>query len=143
MNIYLAGRYVRGPELDRIAARLRSLGHEVTSRWLDRATGRRAEVPMADAAQEDERDLSRSDLAVFLMETPDSGYQSGGRHVEFGLARAWGKTAAIVGAPENVFHYLADYVAEDWDDLIDWIGPAVPPTTYEHVPAHAVRTPLG
>ena len=34
MEIYLAARYSRHPEMQRCAAELVNLGHEVTSRWI-------------------------------------------------------------------------------------------------------------
>jgi len=45
-------------------------------------------------------------VLLFFSEPPDSHSKRGGRHVEFGLALAWGKRLMIVGPRENVFHCL-------------------------------------
>ena len=45
-------------------------------------------------------------LIAFSEEPRAGGASRGGRHVEFGLALAWGKGVVVVGPRENVFHTL-------------------------------------
>jgi len=123
MKYYLAGRYDRREELKGYADELRALGHTVTSRWLLYGTHVLASdskyylddgVPLAMSffAQEDYEDIKASDALVFFSEPlffsepPDTASKRGGRHVEFGMALAWGKRLVIIGPRENVFHCL-------------------------------------
>ena len=66
------------------------------------------EVPPEGAlfAKDDFDDLRNADLVVAFTEPPRSGNSRGGRHIEAGLALAWGITLWIVGPRENVFYCL-------------------------------------
>jgi hypothetical protein len=102
MKLYLAARYDRRDELNRIARSIVELGHSVTSRWL---SGHGQED--ADSALYDLTDVVVADALVLFTEKPArTRLQSGGRHVEFGYALRANKTLIIVGPSENIFHGL-------------------------------------
>jgi hypothetical protein len=111
VRIYLASRYSRRAELVAYMAALEALGHTVTSRWLreDHELPIGAE-PAAGVrfAREDYEDLTTADLCISFTEEPGKagGRNRGGRHVEFGIALGRGLLLVVVGARENVFHYM-------------------------------------
>ncbi len=115
-NLYLAAYFPVRNEL--IAARqaLQTLGHRVTSRWLDEET-----VATPDARHwskigaDDVADLGQADTLV-IDTRADS--PRGGREVEFGVALKSGLRLFIVGPQRNVFHYLADAVFGSWDAFL-------------------------
>lgn len=126
-KIYLAGRFLRMVELRKYAETLRSLGHEVTSNWLkedpEHTMDKLSVERMAELATIDIDDVKAADTVIFFGETKEVGYNSGGRHVEFGVALALGKKIAIVGHCENIFHYLDEvsyYIS--FDELIECWG---------------------
>jgi hypothetical protein len=114
-RIYLAARYSRHPEMQGVAADLRDLGHEVTSRWIlgdHELTG--VEAPEEaiqrgiDFAREDLEGLEFADWLISFTEDPKgpkTGRGRGGRHVEYGVALARGHRLIVVGHRENVFHW--------------------------------------
>lgn len=126
MNVFLSARYSRIKELNHHKETLEALGEHVTSRWLlgeHQIHGREAyQVARSDKgineleafpeqaalfAQDDYDDLRNADYVICFSEEPRNGDSGrGGRHVELGLALAWGKAVFIVGPRENVFHCL-------------------------------------
>jgi len=122
MKIYLAARYTRRLELCQYWHELESMGHSVTSRWLNGSHQiNSAGLPLGDEgelavesgdhcaahfAQEDIADVYAADLMIAFTEQPRSGHSRGGRHVELGLAIAREKPILIVGPRENVFCWL-------------------------------------
>lgn len=115
MRVYFAGRYSRYPEFRAYRDELVSLGHEVTSRWIDlHGATLPTSIPpdrlnaepgaCARYAVTDVEDVRRSDVVVSF--TDERGGGKGGRHVEFGIALGLGKLLVIVGPRENVFHTL-------------------------------------
>ena len=148
MRIYLASRYSRLEELNVYAGQLREAGFEVTSRWLndthhieraDATDVPEASVPMEAQgfAQEDYEDVRRAQVVVSFTEKPRSHIGGhGGRHVEFGMALAWGKHVLIVGPRENVFHTLPEvqHFAQWGPEVIAAIG-ELAPSTDRAVPA--------
>ena len=114
MKIYIAARFSRRPECNDLAHRLKSLGHEITSRWVKPETdhvlptGLSAQAADAERqrfALEDFQDVLACDAMVSLMEEPRNNSR-GGRHVEFGMAIALGRACYIIGPRETVFHHL-------------------------------------
>lgn len=119
MRIYLAGRYGRREELRSYASELTSMGHTVTSRWLngdhtikDKALtdGTLAFKEAQRFACEDWNDVADSDSVISFTEPPHGTNSRGGRHVELGAALALKKGIIVVGFRENVFHYLPEVV---------------------------------
>lgn len=103
MRIYIAGRYSRRVEFQDFANQLKEIGHTITSRWLD---GRHDGVDDAQCAKDDFEDVKSADVVISFTEEPRCATR-GGRHVEFGLALAWGKPCIMIGdKKEHVFHSL-------------------------------------
>ncbi len=119
MKIYLAARYTRREEMRERAIELEAMGHKVTSRWINGSHGMDDDNPREAErfALEDFADLLEAGVVVSFTEAPRSGHSRGGRHVEFGMAVAVGKTTIVVGHRENVFHCLPWVVFyETWDE---------------------------
>ena len=119
MLIYLAARYSRLEELNTYAEDLRAVGHRVEARWLlgdhqihegtDKVEAATVSVPVEGRAfaLDDYEDVVKADALIAFSEEPRAAKASrGGRHVEFGMALAWGKKVIVVGPRENVFHTL-------------------------------------
>lgn len=121
MRIYLAARYRRREELRRHAEDLSALGHDVTSRWIlggHSVSGGFDDPTWARLAQEDADDVAAADAVVCFLEPGGGG--NGGRHVEFGMALAWGKRTIVVGEPEHLFHTLPSVEAyATWAEALD------------------------
>ena len=129
MKIYLAARFGRRVELQTYAKQLNLQGHFITSRWLDTEDAntslalsienlKRGSMP--DEAQSfaniDLADISAAELVISFTERSDSQHGRGGRHVEFGFARALKKKLIIIGPRENVFHTLEGVIHfEEWN----------------------------
>lgn len=148
---YLAARYSRRLELAEYADQLRSLGHQVTSRWLlgqhqadtleVDADGEPHRVPQIAQrfAEEDVEDLVFADVVVAFSEPPRSEASRGGRHVEFGMALGWVLTdcrsvdgghrrVVVIGQRENVFHCLSQVaVFPDWSSFVATVEAASQP----------------
>ena len=122
LKVYLAARYDRREEMCRYAEILRELGHQVPARWLlgthqidpnpEKVDEDAENVPIEAApfAQDDYEDIRDCDCLVFFSEPATTYSKRGGRHVEFGLALAWGKRVCVIGPAENVFHRLPEVV---------------------------------
>ena len=67
-------------------------------------------VPMEGQpfALDDAADLQDAEVVISFTETPRSTYGTAvvGRHVEFGMALAWGKRLIVIGPRENVFQTM-------------------------------------
>jgi hypothetical protein len=125
LNIYLASRFSRREQMRELAAELRRRGHTVTSRWLETEWVNRPDESSAAPPEYREQyavidmdDVKSADTVVSFTEAPGDGSR-GGRHVEFGLAAAWGKRLVVIGHRENLFHHLpaVQFFASHWDWL--------------------------
>lgn len=107
-TVYLAGRFEDQARLRGWRDVLQTVGVRVTSRWLDEpAVGPDyADALFPDIAKYDLDDLDAADAFVLLNDTRVHGTGRGGRHVETGYAYAKLKPIFLVGARENVFHWL-------------------------------------
>ncbi len=130
MKVYLAAAWSRRAEIEEVAVRIRSLGVEVTSQWLTEEKAQQTgamEKFLRDRAYLDLNDVARADALVrftdseALDKTGDSfsvNLLSGARMVEFGYAKALGKTLYVVGGKQNVFDRLGDVIhLKDVDEL--------------------------
>lgn len=111
MKVYLAAQFPRREEMAGIKSELESAGFVVTSCWIEApgAEVRSAEPEeLARCAAMDLEDLRSADVLIAFSEEHDSGYYTGGRHVELGYALALQIPVLLIGPIENVFHALSD-----------------------------------
>lgn len=107
MKFYIAARFSRRAEALMLANHLKSLGHTCTASWItddSHVTGSNEECAMHDC-----RDVNACDTLIALAEEP-RGPSRGGRHVEFGMALAAGKSLVVIGPRETVFHHLPNVI---------------------------------
>lgn len=132
-RIYLAGPYGRRDELSHYADRLEHFGYTITSTWLRSGEWEaREQVTRASSAVTDYYDLLLSDTLVCFTEPEGSGCSRGGRHVEFGVALAYGKKVVVVGPRENIFHCLP--VVAWFDVVTDFLEAAKYGITFDSSP---------
>lgn len=116
MRVYLAARYSRKNEIKSLIPVFGAHGISVGSRWLHETSPPDVKLSdvspefLRDTAEVDLEDIETCDTLVFFAEDPLIGTPRGGRHVEFGFALGKGKRIAVIGGPENVFHYLPGVV---------------------------------
>lgn len=108
MKIYLAACFGQQAEVRDKANELHVQGHLCTSNWrFEKPSGDGSETKFAgkylQAAMQDLRDINDADMLVLLAGQVS---QTGGKHFEVGYAVAKGKQVVIVGAAENVFHWM-------------------------------------
>jgi hypothetical protein len=121
MKVYIASRSQEAGR--RLRDLVQSLGHEVTSRWLDVEfyTGMpQDEEEKVRAAVENLTDVQEADVLVLRAE-PDGSFVPGGKHVETGAALAWGKPVLVLGRRENVFHWHPLVTAVDEAGLFNFL----------------------
>lgn len=109
MKIYLAARYSKWPQMMEFRTKLELLGHTVTSRWIDGHGPATFEdctpEERARIASDDEADVLDSTCIIGFTEIRDTP-TSGGRHCEWGMARALDLKQIMIGGRENVFYYM-------------------------------------
>lgn len=118
LKIYLSGPFAWRELIAHHAAELERAGYKITSRWLEQDHGTPEALAIEAAvdsmppeaayfADLDYEDVYEADVLIAFTAPSGLGPSRGGRHVEFGLALAWGKHLIIVGPYENVFHRLS------------------------------------
>jgi nucleoside 2-deoxyribosyltransferase len=116
VRIYLAAQFCRHDEMREVRDKLRDLGHDVQSRWIDLhgeenltqptvALLNTSPLDFVKYAVMDTEQVGNAD-AVISFSSGDGSSSTGGRHVELGMALALGKRVILVGPRENVFHTL-------------------------------------
>jgi hypothetical protein len=147
IHVYIAAAFDQRDVIKDEAGQYIEAGLKVTSRWLFEHHESN-EPPGSDKrheedqhfAMEDMNDLFDADVVVSYtqptMKMPDGkrlSFGSGGRHVEFGMAYAWGKKLIIIGPHEPVFHHLPGVLQLDsTQSAIDYIKTLVSQTTLIH-----------
>ena len=140
-SIYVAAPYAaREWVRENVAEPLRAAGHRITSDWLQESTPIEAGTLAAAVALADDQVMDHVHSDVFgvakadmlVMVTPDwieerSGApvpvsSSGGRHVEFGIALAYGKRLMVLGDPENVFARACAISVSTVEDLLEEVA---------------------
>lgn len=106
MKVYLSASMGRGKEAGEFAQVLRRYDVVVVSTWHDGPIQDPNAETSAQLARQDLDELTSASVMIAFAGTPDVGYQTGGRHVEFGVALALGLRIILVGPPENVFAHL-------------------------------------
>jgi hypothetical protein len=124
MKIYLASQYSWRNLIKGYAKQLESLGHEITSTWLQERKGLGTELDelsnrfLREHAKADYNDIVKADCVILFSVGPTELTKRGGRHVEFGLGYALGKQMIVCGPKENIFHYLDDVICfNNFEDL--------------------------
>jgi len=116
-RIYVAGYFDTRERLRPFVARLREMGHEVVSRWMDEPDGAAyatsTEAYLTECAIRDLEDIQKAE--VVLVDTIDETPR-GGREFEAGFAHAIGRVVYIVGPARNVFHRLVRERWDTWDE---------------------------
>ena len=97
--IYVAAPYELKEQASVVAARLRALGHSVTSGWHDRE-----DVNEEATARRDLEEVEACDTLLLINVQEWAHKGTGGRHVEYGYALARGKSLVIFGERTNLFH---------------------------------------
>lgn len=113
MNIYIAGSFGAKPKLHKLAKQVETLGHTVTSRWLeshDHSFGTEQD------AHEDLTDIVNSELMILDTFEPST---TGGRDVELGYALGLAKRVWLVGPQTNLFQHLVKGKFAHWDDVLN------------------------
>lgn len=136
MNVYLAARYSRFPEMQEYRSDLRRLGLHVPARWVNgehqMIDGHASHDQNVCFAQDDWQDFLDAEIFIGFTEDPNGEKQGrgrGGRHVEFGMALMRHRTERIlrqrplaiyiVGHRENVFHHLPEVrFYETWAECL-------------------------
>jgi hypothetical protein len=112
MRIYLAACYPHAVRMQTYRADIESLGHQVTSRWIDNqhnVDGTGDPVTKGRFAMEDAQDVLSSDCFITFTEVLGQAPSvSGGRHVELGMALVHPnvKRILVIGPRENIFHWI-------------------------------------
>lgn len=118
-KVYLAAMYGRREEMVLIADYLKTLGYEITARWVygaEEASG----ISHEEISVIDLDDVDKADTIIsFTHERGTMLPAGGGRHVEFGYALAQGKHMVIIGPKENVFHSSPG--VEVYPSIMDWV----------------------
>lgn len=119
MNIYIGGRVTARERLKLERGFLRSLGHTVSSSWMDTAQDYPVEGPVPTYNVGDEhidlQEIRKADLLI--IDTLDVN-PTGGREFECGFAHALGKPFVVVGPLRNVFHRIAVAHYGSWGELL-------------------------
>ena len=120
MRIYLATKFTDAALMRDYAETLTDLGHEITSSWIN-LNGDETAYPVETLANQAAiclEDIAACDTLVSVTPAVPGGL--GGRHVEFGLGLAWGKSLIIVGEIEGIFHRLPQVrVFQTWEEFLD------------------------
>ena len=119
VRIYLSSRFGRKEEMRQYARELRIEGYTVDVSWLDEeaqgsskaqaveSAGGTMPMVAREFAENDYDDVHNADVLIAFTEHPDiHGGKRGGRHVEVGMALAWGTNIIVVGPRENIFHTM-------------------------------------
>lgn len=133
-HFYLAGSFSRLEQIQACAEDLRLRGYTVDCRWLqgphqvhpgaEKVESAKDTMPPEAVlfAKDDVEDLYKADAIICFTESPALKVGRGGRHVELGMAIAWGKEIHIVGPRENVFCCLPEVkVHASWEEFLSWL----------------------
>lgn len=122
MIFYVSSNWGSQQRMQDVRFKLRALGHEVRSGWLDEAEAQSFESLSPAMRQEfSYRDLGEVLTADILTIDTAEMSLSGGREVEFGAAVALGKETWLVGQPRNIFHTIAKRQFADWGDVFAYL----------------------
>ena len=124
MRFYVASRLSCRPQLHEVRSKLRSLGHDVISTWLDESGDYSNSLEQAKkVAMRDLCQISQVDVLILDTTSPISKDGGGGRETEFGFALGQFQNKKLwrVGPIKNVFHALVDLSFENFEELLDYV----------------------
>jgi nucleoside 2-deoxyribosyltransferase len=121
MKIYIAGKFAAKARLAEEKRKLQAMGVEVSSTWLTDHSDSLSSVAMTpehnlQLALRDVDEVAKAD--GIILDTLDES-NTGGREVEFGTAIALENETVVIGPRRNVFHYMADYHFDTWDEFYE------------------------
>ena len=124
MKVYVAGPWVRRPEVRAFAAHLEAAGHKVTSRWLYEHEGNpndpsglsSPEHYIREQALDDVNDVISADVFIML-----NLEKSEGKAFEMGIAYMANKPIICVGKRFNIFCSLGTTVGTV-DEVLDLLS---------------------
>jgi hypothetical protein len=138
MKVYLAAPYTARDLLrSRFVPDLEEDDHECTSSWLKEthtiasqtvgpALGQSVDYALKHVMQ-DIHDVTCSHVLVLFTESycrqykVPPPYNTGGRHVETGIAMANHIPVVVLGEPENIFHRV-EVIVENWMDVLKYLS---------------------
>jgi nucleoside 2-deoxyribosyltransferase len=128
MKIYLASRYINKDTLRFVRNELHSMGHEVTSRWLDCENSDRIEQAIMDL-----EDIDRADALVLWPDNvPQPERPYGGMYVEFGYALAKNKKLFLVYPESTTSIFVELPEVSDFTNWSDFYSFMQDKTNYEN-----------
>lgn len=123
LRVYMAGAWVDSKRLQGARQRLREIGFEVTSTWLDIAlSGKPYEGDHEKEARRDYADIDRADFLI--IDTLSTGTR-GGREWEGGYATGRGKRVMRVGPSIIPFHAALPLTFPTWDACLAHLATAL------------------
>jgi hypothetical protein len=126
MKIYLSASLKKADEMKKVRSDLEFLGHEITSRWIDRQHLDLCEENQNSIRINCTEDLADIVLSQMIIIFSNNGEVSrGGRHVELGFSIAQNIPIYFIGKPENGFHYVP-FVSrfDDYRSFMYWFEKA-------------------
>lgn len=118
MKIYLAAKFSRRAEMEKLSNDLLDVGHECIARWV---YGGEEGLSRADIALLDLEDVAEADGIILFTHPKGEPQPGGGRFVEFGYAMARQKRLVVIGPAENVFIDHPDVEQFDsWDEFLEY-----------------------
>ncbi len=122
--IYIAAPFTARERARELKDMVEAAGHVSTASWIPSHLSdydNLSATQLLTEAKHDALGVRRSDIIVLINNEGPS--TSGGMHVEFGLALAYGKGVIIVGEKTNLFHYFDKIVfAPSINEVVDRIG---------------------
>lgn len=118
MKFYLAAPFAMRVDMHKYREELVEMGHEVTSRWLDKSDDPPTDEDYEQIAQDDLGDIESANAIVCFTQAPGP-YYTGARHVEFGIAMAYGMVLFVIGYRENAFYHHPDVgFYNTWEEFV-------------------------
>lgn len=113
-KIYIAGMYDACHRLVVHRDRMRALGLDVSSNWMDTINAAGNHTERIREATRDMREVQEA--SIFILDTLDQSV-SGGRESELGFALAALNQTYLIGPERQIFHSLIDLQWESWEEF--------------------------
>ena len=128
MKIYLSASLSKAFLMKRVRSDLEAVGHEITSRWIDRIPVELNEENKGILHGHCTEDLADIVLSQSIIIFSNNGEPfRGGRFVEFGFSIAQNIPIYLIGKPENAFFYTSFVtIFPDYVTFMYWFNKAYP-----------------